>query len=186
MLFEGATFARSVSHRCDDVRWLEHHPVQGQSAGIELEQRVTWGCGGRGEREQTEGLYLCSWVVALLYQIYKMLTLSRIMSKWYPNKSHSWRNRLNASMDRSLDFHLKVTSSSSHQNSCRWQHHPGPCWCHFPGCPCPSGLTLLPAVLWKSTLLCRAQGLQKSQKPMNSLISAMQKSLDCSILTDSD
>lgn len=95
-LFAGACFARR-RHRylCPTVRkmlWFEHRPVR--SAGVELEQRVRWGCEWEGKREHTESLFLCLWEVTLLDQIYKMFALSRFMSKWYPNKNHSWRNHL--------------------------------------------------------------------------------------------
>lgn len=113
-----------------------------------------------------------------------MLTLSRFMSKWYPNKSHSWRNHLGASTGRSLDFSLEVTSSSSHQSSCRWQQHPGSRWSRFRGCS--SALTLFPALLCQAILLCRAEGLLKYQKRLPSLTPGMQKSLYYSLLTNYD
>lgn len=72
--------------------WFEHHQVR--SAGVELEQTVRWGCGWEGKREHTESLFLCLWEVNLLDQIYKMLSLSKFVSKCYPNKNHSWRNHL--------------------------------------------------------------------------------------------
>ena len=151
------------------------------SAGVELEQGARWGCGGEGRREQSESSFLCLWEVDLLVQFYKMLPLSRSMGKWYPNKSHRWRNHVDASMGRPLGFSLEVTSSSSLQSSCRGQTRPGSHWCHFPGCF--PALTLFPALRCQPTLLCRGEGLLKSQKRLPSLTSAMQKSLNSSLLT---
>lgn len=148
------------------------------------EQASRWGCGGEGRREKNESLFVCLWEVAFLVPFYKMLTLSRFMCEWYPNKSHSWRNHLGASTGSSLSFSLEVTSSSSHQSNCRWQQHPGSGWCCFPGCP--SALTLFPAPLCQATLLCRAEGLLKSQQRLPSLAPVMQKSLNSSLLTNYD
>lgn len=95
-LFTGNCFAwRRHRYPCPTVRkmlWFEHHPVR--SAGVELEQRVRWGCGWERKREHTESLFLCLWEITLLDQIYKMLALSKFVSKCYPNKNHSWRNHL--------------------------------------------------------------------------------------------
>lgn len=131
---------------------------------VELEQRARWGCGGEGKREQNESLFLCLWEVAFLVQFSKMLTLCRFMSKWYPNKSHSWRNHLDGSKARSLDLSLEVTSSSSHQSSCRWQQYPGSCWCCFPDCP--SALTLFPSQPPYSAELKVSWNLRKGCLPL--------------------
>lgn len=93
-LFTGACFARSHCYLCPHVRkmrWFEPHPVR--SAGVELDRQ--WGEDvdekGKGN---TLRAYFCLWEVTLLDQIYKMLVLSKFMSKCYPNENHSWRNHL--------------------------------------------------------------------------------------------
>lgn len=95
-LFTGACFAwRRHCYLPPTARkmlWLEHHPVR--SAGVDLEQTVRWECGWEGKREDTESLSLCLWEVTLLDQIYKMLVLSKFVSKCYLNKNHSWKSHL--------------------------------------------------------------------------------------------
>lgn len=89
-----------------------------------------------------------------------MLTLPRFMGKRYPNKTHSWRNHLGASTGSSLNFSLEVTSSSSHQSSCRWQQHPGSGWHCFPGCPS----ALAAPLLWHYSQPCFAKQSWRSPK----------------------
>lgn len=79
-------------HQKDFVRELEHHPVQGQSAGVELGQGARWRRMEKGEKlakEQHNGLFWCMGELALLIQFYITLTLARFMGAWYPNKSRS-------------------------------------------------------------------------------------------------
>lgn len=102
------------------------------------------------------------------------------MSKWYLDKSHSWRDHLDASTVRSSAFSLKLTSSSSHQSRwCRWQH-PGSCWCHSQAA----------SLLWPYSQPSSAKPPYSTElkvpKSLPPFTPAMQESLSCSLLTNDD